>query len=79
MEIPKKIKNEIIDYCRLNNISNVDEFTLKMISQGYTVEKYGAAPAAKEKIVEVQVEKIIEKIVEVPVDKIVEKIVEKKV
>jgi hypothetical protein len=43
-----------------------------MVSQGFTVEKYGAAPTAKERIVE----KIVEKIIEVKVDKIVEKIVE---
>ena len=79
MEIPKKIKDEIWEYCRANDIPNIDDFTLKMISQGFTVEKYGAAPTAKEKIVEKIIEKEIEKIVEVPVEKIVEKIVEKEV
>lgn len=79
MEIPKKIKAEIWEYCRANDIPNIDEFTLKMISQGFTVEKYGAAPTAKEKIVEKIVDKVIEKIVEVPVEKIVEKIVEKEI
>jgi ParB family transcriptional regulator, chromosome partitioning protein len=77
MEIPKKIKDEIWDYCRVNDISNIDEFILKMISQGFTVEKYGAAPTAKERIVEKIVEKEIEKIIEVPVEKVIEKIVEK--
>ena len=72
MEIPKTIKDEIWDYCRVNNITNVDEFTLRLIKQGFTIEKFGATPIAKEKIVE----KIIEKIVEVPVEKIVEKIIE---
>ena len=72
MEIPKKVKEEIWDYCRLNDIPNIDDFILKMVSQGFTVEKYGAAPTAKERIVE----KIVEKIVEVKVDKIIEKIVE---
>ncbi len=72
MEIPKKFKDEIWNYCRLNDIPNIDEFILKMITQGFTVEKYGAAPTAKERIVE----KVVEKIVEVHVDKIVEKIVE---
>lgn len=79
MEIPKKIKDEIWEYCRANDIPNIDDFTLKMISQGFTVEKYGAAPTAKEKIVKEIVEKEVEKIVEVPVEKIVEKIVEKEV
>ena len=64
MEIPKNVKDEIWDYCRANNISNIDEFTLKLIKQGFTVEKYGATPSAKEIIVE--------KIVEVPVEKVVD-------
>ena len=83
MEIPKKFKDEIWDYCRLNDIPNIDEFLLKMITQGFTIEKYGATPVNKEKIVEKVVEKIVEvpveKIVEVPVETIVEKIIEKEV
>jgi hypothetical protein len=72
MEIPKELHNEIWDYCRLNNITAIDDFTLKLIKQGFTVEKFGATPVTKEKIVE----KIVEKVIEVPVEKIVEKIVE---
>ena len=72
MEIPKNLKDEIWDYCRINNISNIDDFSIKMLKQGYTVEKYGATPVVRETIVE----KEVEKIVEVPVEKIVEKIVE---
>ena len=74
MDLPKTLKDEIWDYCRANNISNIDEFTLKLIKQGFTVEKFGATPVVKtiekevEKIVEVPVEKIVEKIVEVPVN-----------
>ena len=70
MEIPKELKDDIWEYCRINNITNVDEFSIKLLRQGFTVEKYGATPVAK------TVEKIVEKIVEVPVEKIVEKIVE---
>ncbi len=72
MEIPKALKDEIWDYCRLNNITNIDEFTMKLLRQGFTVEKFGATPATVEKVVE----KIVEKTIEVPVEKIVEKIVE---
>jgi hypothetical protein len=77
MELPQQFKNEIWDYCRLNNITNIDEFTVKLVKQGFTVEKFGATPAVAEKIVE----KIVEKVVEVPVEveKVVEKIVEVKV
>ncbi len=85
MKIPKKLKEEIWEYCRVNNISNIDEFTIKMTQQGFTVEKFGATPFGEgvgevkevekivEKIVEVPVEKIVEKTIEVPVEKIVEK------
>jgi len=57
MEIPKKLKDEIWDYCRINNISNIDEFTLNLIKTGFTVEKFGATPSTK--IVEKEVEKIV--------------------
>lgn len=83
MEIPKKLKDEIWEYCRMNDIPNIDEFITKMVRQGYTVEKFGATPLGAgevtevekvvEKIVEVPVEKIVEKTIEVPVEKIVEK------
>lgn len=85
MEIPKKLKDEIWEYCRLNDIPNIDEFIIKMVRQGYTVEKFGATPVGTGEITEV--EKIVEVIKEVPVEKIVEvvkeipveKIVEKEV
>lgn len=70
MELPKDLKEELWDYCRLNDITNIDKFVIKMVRQGFTVEKFGATPNAK------TIEKIVEKIVEVPVEKIVERIVE---
>lgn len=72
MEIPNDLKDEIWDYCRANNITNINDFTLKLLKQGFTSEKFGSTPMIKtievEKIVEVQVEKIVEKIIEVPVN-----------
>jgi predicted HicB family RNase H-like nuclease len=79
MEIPKNLKDEIWEYCRLNDISNIDDFIVRMVKQGYTVEKFGSTPMGSvevkevEKVVEVVLEKIVEKVVEVPVEKIVEK------
>ena len=86
MNIPKDIKDEVWDYCRVNNITNVDQFILNCMKQGFAVEKYGTSPIVPqviekevekivEKIVEVHVEKIVERIIEVPVEKIVEKII----
>ncbi len=71
MEIPKSLKEDVILYCRANNISNIDAFMLKLLKQGFTSEKFGATPitnTVKEKIVEVIVEKVVEKIVEVPIN-----------
>ena len=81
MELPKKLQDDIWDYCRLNKITVIDGFITKMVRQGYTVEKYGATPSERvvEKKVEVPVEVIVEKRVEVPVETIVEKRVEVKV
>ena len=87
MDIPKKLQDEIWQYCMANNITNVDEFMHKMITNGFNVEKYGNAPFSHniepeviEKEVIKEVEKIVEKevIKEVPVEVIkeVEKIVE---
>jgi hypothetical protein len=83
MEIPKKLKDEIWEYCRVNDISNIEDFIIKMIRQGYTVEKFGSTPFGSgevkevEKVVEVvkevTVEKIVEVLKEIPVEKIIEK------
>lgn len=72
MEVSKELNDEIWNYCRANNITNIDEFMTKCLKQGFTAEKFGATPSVREKIVE----KEVEKIVEVEVEKIVEKIVE---
>ena len=90
MDIPKKLQDEIWQYCMANNITNVDEFMHKMITNGFNTEKYGNAPFSHniepeviEKEVIKEVEKIVEKevIKEVPVEVIkeVEKVVEKRV
>lgn len=91
MEIPKNIKDEIWEYCRLNDITDLNAFMVKMLKQGYNIEKYGptpftvggSTPEIIEKEVIKEVEKIVEKevIKEVPVEVIkeVEKIVEKEV
>jgi hypothetical protein len=71
MEVPKKLKDEIWEYCRLNDISNIDEFIINMIRQGYSVEKFGTTPLGTTEVKEV--EKIVEVIREVPVEKIIEK------
>jgi ribosomal protein S13 len=61
MTLPKQLNDEIWDYCRVNSITNIDDFIIKLVKQGFTVEKFGATPQVNERIVE--------KIVEVPVEK----------
>jgi|688.fasta_scaffold32444_2 hypothetical protein len=78
MEIPYEIKEEILEYCRLNNIKETDKFIFKMIRQGYTVEKYGTSPIVPQ-VIEKEIIKEVEKIVEVPVEVIVEKEIIKEV
>lgn len=75
MEIPKEVQDEMWDYCRLNSVTNVDQFILNMLKQGFNVEKYGTSPIVPQ-IIEKEIIKTVEKIVEVPVEKIIEKIIE---
>ena len=90
MKIPKKLKDEIWEYCRLNDITDIDAFILKSVQQGFNIEKYGATPfkigGKESEVIEKEVVKVItattevEIIKEVPVEieviKEVEKIVE---
>lgn len=89
MEIPKKLKDEFWEYCRLNNITDIDSFMLKSLQQGFNIEKYGTEPfkiGGEPEIIEKEIVKVItattevEVVREVPVEieviKEVEKIVE---
>ena len=68
-EIPKQLKDEIREYCRLNNITNVDDFTITLLQQGFTAKKYGATPWNKEsEVKEVIKEVIVEKVVTREID-----------
>lgn len=67
MEIPKQLKNDIWDYCRANNLTNIDEFIVKLIRQGFTIEKFGATPMVSNRVIpEVPVEEIESISLEVP-------------
>lgn len=75
MKVPKKINKEIIEFCELNKIKNINKFTLDALQIGFNVEKYGNAPWQQK--IEVEIEK--EVIKEVPVEIIVEKEVIKEI
>lgn len=38
------LDNDIIKYCQLNNIEDIDSFLNKIIKNGYYIEKYGNSP-----------------------------------
>ena len=42
--LPEKLKNEIIQYCKLNNIEDINLFIIKLIKQSFTIEKFGIQP-----------------------------------
>jgi hypothetical protein len=69
------------EYCKLNNIENVDKFISKCYVDGFNIKKYGLLGDDSEKIggieeKQVEIEVIKEIRVEVPVEKIVEVIKE---
>jgi hypothetical protein len=76
------LDDEFIEFCKLNNIADVDKKAKETFSRGFTLLKYGEVPSGKKTVetieVPVEVEKIveIEKIVEVQVEVIKEVIVE---
>ena len=71
--ISKKLKDEIWDYCRLNDITDINNFIERMVQQGYNIEKYGTSPIDfTPEVIEKIVEKEIEVIKEVPVEVIKE-------
>jgi len=89
MKIPKKLKDEIWEYCRLNDITDIDAFILKSTQQGFNIEKYGTTPfkiGGEPEVIEKEVVKVItattevkiikEVPIEIEVIKEVEKIVE---
>ena len=84
IKLPKTLKDNLNSYCKLNEIEDVDNFTLKCTKDGLTLDKYGISPfLPKSQIQEVPVEKEIVKevIKEILVEKevIVEKIITKEV
>ena len=80
--INSKYDPYILEYCKLNNITDIELFVTQCFKQGFDIKKYGFLGKTEEIVKEVEVikevEKIIEKRVEIPVEiiKEVEKIIE---
>ena len=80
LTLNKQNQKDLTDYCKLNNIEDVDKFFQKCFKRGYDIERYGLIGNNTEKIIEYvekeipievikYVEKIVEIIKEVPVDR----------
>ena len=85
INLSSKTTKEVVSYCKLNDIEDVDKFVSDCFKQGLDIEMYGLLGGdsgktgeIREKLVEVPVEVIkeVEKIIEVPIEKIIEKRVE---
>ena len=80
--INSKYNPDILEYCKLNNITDIELFVTQCFKQGFDIKKYGFLGKTEETVKEVEVikevEKIVERRVEIPVETIkeVEKIVE---
>jgi DNA repair exonuclease SbcCD ATPase subunit len=90
MELPKDLKDKIWDYCRLNEITDLNGFIVKTLKKGFDTEVYGLLGKTlndgekdlKTGIVgekQVEIEVIREIRVEIPVEVIKEVIVEKEI
>jgi len=80
MEIPKDLKDKIWNYCRLNDITDINGFIIKTVKKGFDFEVYGLlGETLNEGEKDLKTEVIIEKRVEVPVEIIKEVIVEKEI
>ena len=42
--LPERLKNEILEYCKLNSIDNIESFIIKLITQSFTIEKFVENP-----------------------------------
>jgi hypothetical protein len=66
--------DEFLEYCRLNNIDDIEKIGKETFQRGFTILKYGETPSGgvgKETIIEKEVVKEVIKEVIVEVDKII--------
>ena len=71
------LDNEFIQYCKINNIEDINGLAQKTFNRGFSILKYGETPTNNVTTKIVEVEKIVEVIKEVPFEVIKEVIVEK--
>lgn len=42
--IPKSLETDIMNFTKINNIENINEFLVKCLRDGYNIVKYGTSP-----------------------------------
>lgn len=50
ISIPPIISKQINEYCSLNSIDNIEEFGIKCLMKGFSIEKFGNSPLDKIKM-----------------------------
>lgn len=50
ISIPPIISKQINEYCSLNSIDNIEEFSIKCLMKGFSIEKFGNSPLDKIKM-----------------------------
>jgi hypothetical protein len=64
------LDKEFIQFCKLNDIENIDDLAKKTFSRGFTILKYGETPSEIKTTSNVVVKEVIK---EIPIEKIIEK------
>lgn len=59
-QLPERLKEEILQYCKLNDIEDMNSFIIKLIRQSLTIEKFGYYPDFVKDKVETKQEEVIE-------------------
>lgn len=75
IDITEKLYNDIVEYCKMNNIDDVDKFIRRIINQGFTTEKWGTIGNETQPKKEVIEKIIISAITIQPEIQIIEKII----
>ena len=44
LELPKNLEKDIIQFCQINEIKDVNEFLVSCLVKGYNILKYGLSP-----------------------------------
>jgi hypothetical protein len=80
LNVNSKYENDILQYCKLNNIEDISLFITQCFKQGFDIKKYGfLGNSVNEGEKHLITEVIVEKRIEIPVEVIKEVIVEKEI